>query len=84
MTAMPQELIGPMTITVQWKPWLGVLAVAFAAASVGACGVKGALEPPPVAKAEGQAKSAESGAAGENTAAKPKPHDDFILDPLLR
>ncbi|NOT71163.1 MAG: hypothetical protein HOP09_07710 [Hyphomicrobium sp.] len=55
-----------------------------AALLVSACGVRGPLEPPTQAKAEGEAKSAEAGAAGENSAAKPKPHDGFVLDGLLR
>ncbi len=59
-------------------------ALSLAAGGLGACGVRGPLDPPPVAQAEGQAKSAESADAGENSAAKPKPHEDFILDPLLR
>ncbi len=53
-------------------------------AGIAGCGVRGPLEPPPQAAAEGAVKSAEAGAAGENSAAKPKPHEDFILDPLLR
>ncbi len=61
-----------------------IAAVVLAAMLVGACGVKGPLDPPAQAKADGEAKSAEAGAAGENSAAKPKPHEDFILDPLLR
>ena len=66
------------------KSWIAVLALGFAASGLGACGVKGALEPPPLAKAEGEAKSADSADAGSNSAAKPKPHEGFILDPLLR
>lgn len=68
-------------------PMLKVIATAAllaAGAGLSGCGVRGPLEPPPKAVAEGQAKSAESGAAGENSAAKPKPHDGFILDGLLR
>lgn len=64
--------------------WIALLALGFAAGGLGACGVKGALEPPPLAKAEGEAKSADSADAGANSAAKPKPHEGFILDPLLR
>ncbi len=48
------------------------------------CGVRGSLEPPPEAKAEGTAKSAEAGDAGANSAAAPKPHKSFVLDGLLR
>ena len=73
-----------MIKTGRLKPWIAVLAAVFAAVSVGACGVKGALQPPPEAKADGTAKSADTADAGENSAAKPKPHENFILDPLLR
>ena len=73
-----------MIKTSRLTPWIAAFAVAFAAAGLGACGVRGALQPPPEAKADGQAKSADSADAGENTAAKPKPHENFILDPLLR
>lgn len=66
------------------KSCLTVLAVTLVAGGLGACGIRGPLEPPPEAVAEGQVKSAEAAAAGENSAAKPKPHEDFILDPLLR
>lgn len=66
------------------KSWIALLAVLSAACGLGACGIRGPLEPPPKAVAEGQAKSAEAGAAGENSAAKPKEHEGFILDPLLR
>ncbi len=63
------------------KPLLLIAAMALAIAG---CGVRGPLDPPTQATAEGQAKSADSADAGENSAAKPKPHEDFILDPLLR
>lgn len=49
-----------------------------------ACGVRGSLDPPPGAKAAGTAKSAEASGTQPDSAAPPKPHDGFILDPLLR
>ena len=63
---------------------LQTLGAILIAASVSACGSRGPLQPPPGSVADGAAKSAEAGAAGEYTVAKPKPHDPFILDPLLR
>jgi predicted small lipoprotein YifL len=51
---------------------------------LGACGVRGSLDPPPDAKAAGTAKSAEAAGTGPDSAAPPKPHEGFILDPLLR
>lgn len=59
-------------------------AISFAALSLCACGVKGPLDPPTQAKAEGDVKSAEAADPGENSAAPPKPHEPFVLDGLLR
>ncbi len=59
-------------------------AVLLALSGLAGCGVKGPLEPPTQAKVEGEAKSAEAAAAGENSSAKPKPHEPFVLDGLLR
>lgn len=73
-----------MAISQTLKTVLTGTAFAFAAVAVTACGVRGPLDPPAQAKAEGEAKSAEAGAAGENSAAKPKPHEPFVLDGLLR
>ncbi len=66
------------------KPVTVLAAIVLVAAGLTACGVRGPLEPPAQAKAEGDAKSAEAGAAGENSAAPPKPHETFVLDGLLR
>jgi predicted small lipoprotein YifL len=66
------------------KTALTAAALLLAVAGLGACGVKGPLEPPVAAKSEGEAKSADSAAAGENSAAAPKPHEPFVLDGLLR
>jgi predicted small lipoprotein YifL len=49
-----------------------------------ACGVRGSLDAPPKAKATGTAKSAEASGTQPGSAAPPKPHEDFLLDPLLR
>lgn len=51
---------------------------------LGACGVRGSLDAPPSAKAAGTAKSAEASGTGPDSAAPRKPHEDFLLDPLLR
>ncbi len=64
--------------------WLGAAAVMALALVASGCGVKGPLEPPMAAKAEGEAKSAEAQAPGENSAARQKPHEPFVLDGLLR
>ncbi|MFT3733084.1 MAG: lipoprotein [Hyphomicrobium sp.] len=58
---------------------LGAVGLGFAG-----CGVKGPLEPPPGAKAAGESKSADAADPGKNSDAPPKPHENFILDPLLR
>ena len=65
------------------KPLL-IAALVLAAAGLSACGVRGPLDPPTQATGTVPNKSPEAGDAGENSAAKPKPHEDFILDPLLR
>ena len=54
------------------------------ATGLGACGVRGSLDPPPQAKATGTAKSAEASGTQPQSAAPPKPHEGFVLDPLLR
>lgn len=66
------------------RPLMTFAAVIAVALLVGACGTRGPLEAPAEAKAEGQAKSPEAADAGSNSAAKPKPHEPFILDGLLR
>lgn len=71
----------PLEIT---RQFLALLLVAGCALALGACGIKGPLEPPAAASETGTAKSAEAGASGENTAAKPKPHEPFILDGIIR
>ncbi|MEI9900761.1 MAG: hypothetical protein WDN31_12280 [Hyphomicrobium sp.] len=50
----------------------------------GGCGVRGSLDPPPSAAAAGTAKSASASGTQPDSAAPPKPHQGFILDPLLR
>jgi predicted small lipoprotein YifL len=57
---------------------------AVAAVLVAGCGVRGSLEAPADARAQGTATSAESADAGANSAAAKKPHRDFILDGLVR
>jgi predicted small lipoprotein YifL len=44
-----------------------------------ACGVRGSLDPPPEAKTTAASPGTQPGSA-----APPKPHDGFLLDPLLR
>lgn len=51
---------------------------------LGACGVRGSLDAPPGAKAAGTAKSAEASGTQPDSAAPPKPHEDFFLDRLIR
>lgn len=61
-----------------------VLAASLLVGGLAGCGVRGNLESPPEAKATGTATSPEQADAGGNSAAKPKPHKEFILDGLLR
>jgi predicted small lipoprotein YifL len=48
------------------------------------CGVRGSLEAPKQAKQKGVATSPEAADNGPKSSAPPKPHRDFLLDPLLR
>ncbi|HRY07712.1 MAG TPA: lipoprotein [Hyphomicrobiaceae bacterium] len=48
------------------------------------CGVRGSLDAPESAKQKGTATSPDAADNGPNSAAPPKPHRDFLLDPLLR
>jgi predicted small lipoprotein YifL len=66
------------------RSWVAVALIGAAAMTFAGCGIKGPLEPPPGAKAAGTAKSAESGDPGKNSDAPKKPHEPFVLDPLLR
>jgi predicted small lipoprotein YifL len=62
---------------------MGLLMAALSLA-LGGCGVRGSLDAPPQAKAAGTAKSAEAAGTQADSAAPPKPHEGFLLDPLLR
>jgi predicted small lipoprotein YifL len=73
-----------MRVTVTPKATIAALVAAGLCLGLGACGVRGSLDPPPSAKAAGTAKSAEAAGTQPESAAPPKPHDGFILDPLLR
>jgi predicted small lipoprotein YifL len=66
------------------KSWLGLTAAVALAAVLGGCGVKGALEAPPEAKAAGTATSPEAADPGKGSVVQAKPHKPFILDGLLR
>jgi predicted small lipoprotein YifL len=66
------------------RTWMTVALLSVAGAGFAGCGVKGPLEPPPGAKAAGEAKSAAAADPGKNSDAPPKPHESFLLDPLLR
>jgi predicted small lipoprotein YifL len=73
-----------MRATLTPKATLAALVAAGLCLGLGACGVRGSLDPPPSAKAAGTAKSAEAAGTQPGSAAPPKPHDSFVLDPLLR
>ncbi len=66
------------------KTLMTVALLSAAAIGLAGCGVKGPLEPPPGAKAAGEAKLPNAADPGKNSDAPPKPHESFILDPLLR
>jgi len=73
-----------MAAPLRTKLWIAVALVSVAGFGFAGCGIKGPLEPPPGAKAAGQAKSAEAADPGQNSDAPKKPHEPFVLDPLLR
>jgi predicted small lipoprotein YifL len=73
-----------MRVTLTPKAMIAALVAAGLCLGLGACGVRGSLDPPPSAKAAGTAKSAEAAGTQPGSAAPPKPHETFVLDPLLR
>ena len=62
----------------------GLLAGLLLVGALAGCGVRGNLETPPEAKVAGVPTAPDATDAGGNSAAKPKPHKEFILDGLLR
>jgi predicted small lipoprotein YifL len=71
-----------MRVTLTPKAMIAALVAAGLCLGLGACGVRGSLDPPP--SAAGTAKSAEASGTQPESAAPPKPHETFVLDPLLR
>ncbi len=71
-------------VVIRPKAWFGVVGAVALAALLGGCGVKGALEAPPEAKASGTATSPDAADPGKDSAVQAKPHKPFILDGLLR
>ena len=51
---------------------------------LGGCGVKGSLDSPAQAKADGTATSADAKGSAENSSGPKKKHRPFVLDGLLR
>lgn len=80
---IPESVVGMVASLTPKRIGTGLL-IAGLCWGLGACGVRGSLDPPPQAQAAGTAKSAEAAATGPDSAAPPKPHEGFILDPLLR
>ena len=61
-----------------------IVAIAILPLLLAGCGVRGSLEAPAEAKQTGAATSPDAADSGPKSSAQPKPHRDFILDPLLR
>jgi len=76
--------VGDMCVKSTAKTSVAMLMTAALCFGLAACGVRGSLDPPPQAKATGTARSAEAAGTQPDSAAKPKPHEGFILDGLLR
>ena len=77
-------IVGDMRVSLTPKATVAVLLAAGVCLGFGGCGVRGSLDPPPSATATGTAKSAEASGTQPESAAPPKPHDGWVLDPLLR
>ncbi len=77
-------VVGDMRVSLTPKAMVAAMLAAGLCLGFGGCGVRGSLDPPPTAKADGSAKSAEAAGTQPGSAAPPKPHEGFILDPLLR
>jgi len=73
-----------MAAPLRIKSWIAMALIGAAGLGFAGCGVKGPLEAPSSAKAAGDAKSAEAADPGKNSDAPKKPHEPFVLDPLLR
>ena len=73
-----------MRVSMTPKAMLAALIAAGLCLGLGGCGVRGALDPPPSAAAAGTARSAEAAGTQPDSVAPEKPHDSFVLDPLLR
>lgn len=69
--------------TASYRIGICAAAVALMALTLAGCGVRGALQLPPEAKAAQTTAPASSG-QGRPADAAPKPHQGFILDGLLR
>jgi predicted small lipoprotein YifL len=85
---MPVTLFATLKWTLKCRGaarvFLTLTAVGGLTLAVAGCGVRGSLDAPPHAQAAGTAKSAEAAGTQPGSAAPPKPHESFILDPLLR
>ncbi len=73
-----------MAALLQKKSLIAMALICAVGLGFAGCGVKGPLEAPEEAKAAGDAKSAEAADPGPHSEAPQKPHDSFLLDPLLR
>ena len=66
------------------KYWIAAAVAVSFAAIAGGCGVRGPLDPPPGAQAAGEVRAPDAADPGSTSVAPPKPHEPFVLDPLLR
>ena len=73
-----------MRVTLTPKATIAALVAAGLCLGLGACGVRGSLDPPPSAKAAGTAKSAEAAGTQPEIGRPAQAARGFILDPLLR
>lgn len=64
--------------------WQKLIVVAAAALALSACGIRGALEPPPEAERSSDTSASATSGQGKSEDAAPKPHKEFLLDRLIR
>lgn len=61
-----------------------VVAVSLATLALSGCGIRGALELPPEAERTSDTSASADSGQGKPQDAAPKPHNDFLLDRLIR
>lgn len=64
--------------------WHKRIVVLVTALALSACGIRGALEPPPESQRSSDTSASATSGQGKPEDTAPKPHKDFVLDRLIR